>query len=101
MDYWNGIVEWPRPRNAARSASWVVKSMIIGPLAIMEHYQRLSRSVTQVGLQRGTRDKATLKHILRSVPGKKRGWRQPRFSTALIASAYPGWPSTLLTWFLV
>ena len=60
----------------------------------------VSRSVTQVALQRGTRDKATLKHILRSVPGKKRGWRQPRFSTALIAS-YPGWPSTLLTWFLV
>ena len=32
MDYWNGIVQWPRPRNAARSASWIVKSMIIGPL---------------------------------------------------------------------
>ena len=24
MDYRNEIVEWPRPRNAARSASWVV-----------------------------------------------------------------------------
>ena len=80
MEWWNGLLEWnsgmAMPTKCCSVSMLSVNYWSLSALEIMEDdhaalpalpaLPAVSRSVTQVALQPGARNKATLKHIFRS-----------------------------------